>query len=275
MKYYIFIIFICITLESIAQKTDSIDDILYKCKYRVTYQIDSTDSNSFESEEMLLLIGKKTSKFQSIGGYLRDSISGSFKKQTTSSLNLLTLFKNLPKTKFKEKIFKNYPEEKITYTEKIFKDNFRYLESLNLFNWKIESKKEIISGYNCQKASVNYAGRKYTAWFTNEIPISDGPYKFNGLPGLIVKISDSKNQYTYELISLKRTIGNRITINDKNYITIEKAQFVKIKKEFYANIFKKLEQSGITLNFDNPSQKRDLLKKYNKRNNPIELVNGN
>lgn len=33
-----------------------------------------------------------------------------------------------------------------------------------------------------QKATCDFAGRKWIAWFTTEIPIQDGPYKFYGLP---------------------------------------------------------------------------------------------
>jgi GLPGLI family protein len=58
--------------------------------------------------------------------------------------------------------------------------------------WEILQEKSVYEGYNVQKASTVFAGRKWTAWFTNEIPISDGPYKFSGLPGLILKISDDK-----------------------------------------------------------------------------------
>lgn len=66
--------------------------------------------------------------------------------------------------------------------------------------WEILQEKSIYEGYNVQKASTVFAGRKWTAWFTNEIPISDGPYKFSGLPGLILKISDDKQQYKMELV---------------------------------------------------------------------------
>jgi len=275
MKKIIYtLIFLISILKVYSQNTTDIDNLKYKCKYIITYQADSTNINSIESEEMLLLIGERSSKFLSLSSFLRDSISNNIDRENTNSINLMTLFQSVPKTKFKDKIFKNYPKDKITITEQVLKDYFIYEEPLNLFKWNIKNDSKIISGYNCQKATINYAGRDYIAWFTNEIPLSDGPYKFNGLPGLIIKINDTNNHYEYKLVSLKeQKTNNKIAINKKDYIKTTKKEFYILKKEFYKNIFKKLEQSGISINFENSSQKNDVLNKYRKRNNPIELEN--
>ena len=272
MKKYLTLIVLFVTIFQMhSQNASKIDDLKYKCTYVITYQPDSTNVDAIESEEMLLLIGKKTSKFLSLGTYLKDSIFNNIDRENTNSSNLLGLLQSTPKTKFKEKIFKNYPNGKITTTEQVWKDFYMYEEPLQLFNWSIKEETKTISGYVCQKATTNFSGRNYTAWFTNEIPIPDGPYKFNGLPGLIIKINDSKNQYEYKLIGFEKQNSNAITMNNKNYIKTTKKEFYKLRKEFYKNIFKKLEQSGININFDNPSQKRGVLNRINKRNNPIEL----
>ena len=56
------------------------------------------------------------------------------------------------------------------------------------------------NGYSAQKAVAEFGGRVWTAWFTKEIPLSDGPYKFSGLPGLIVKLEDDKGDYKFDLM---------------------------------------------------------------------------
>ena len=61
-----------------------------------------------------------------------------------------------------------------------------------------------IFGYRCNKATVNFAGRDYTAWYTLDVPASFGPYKFRGLPGLIVKLEETNGMYIWEMISLSR-----------------------------------------------------------------------
>ena len=60
-----------------------------------------------------------------------------------------------------------------------------------------------ISGFKSQKAEGLSRGRKYTAWFTNEIPIKYGPWKLNGLPGLILNVTDDKNEVAFYAKSIK------------------------------------------------------------------------
>ena len=62
-------------------------------------------------------------------------------------------------------------------------------------------------GYDCRKATVDFAGRTYTAWFTPEIPLPFGPYKFGGLPGLILKIEDAERQFVWEASHSKTNIN--------------------------------------------------------------------
>jgi len=264
--YFLSIVFASIQLYS--QNVTKIDDVTYRCEYLITYQLDSTNVSNKLSETMFLLIGSKTSKFLSLTTFLKDSI----KEHSKSSSNLQQLMA-VPKTAFNHTIFKNYPQGKITSTENIFKDYYKYEEPISLFNWIITNETKTISGYNCQKATATFAGRDYVAWFTNEIPIADGPYKFNGLPGLIVKINDTKNHYEYKLTRFKKITGD-IGIAERNYIKTTKKEFKKVKKEFYSNVLEKLQQNGITITNMDDSQKRNLQKRISKnKSNPIEKGN--
>ena len=58
--------------------------------------------------------------------------------------------------------------------------------------------------WKLQKATTDFGGRKWTAWFTTEIPYSEGPYKFKGLPGLVVELSDSENNFQFELVKISK-----------------------------------------------------------------------
>ena len=58
---------------------------------------------------------------------------------------------------------------------------------------------EKVDNYTLQKASTNFGGRNWTAWFNSEIPFQEG-YKFTGLSGLIFEIYDSENIFHYSLI---------------------------------------------------------------------------
>ncbi len=79
-------------------------------------------------------------------------------------------------------------------------------DSLN-FNWKIHNDKRTIGNFECSKATTEFRGRRYTAWFTSNIPVNYGPRKFSGLPGLILEIYDDKGVY--------RAYASEIKINSK------------------------------------------------------------
>lgn len=70
-------------------------------------------------------------------------------------------------------------------------------EGARQLDWKLEDKYKTISGYECQKASVTFRGRNYDAWFTTEIPLPYGPWKFGGLPGLILEIYDDTKEISF------------------------------------------------------------------------------
>ena len=82
--------------------------------------------------------------------------------------------------------------------------NLCYNEAAPKIEWKLESGSKTIIGYQCKKASCTFRGRKYTAWYTPDIPIYSGPYKFADLPGLIMQISSDDNDYIWTCVGLEK-----------------------------------------------------------------------
>jgi len=79
-----------------------------------------------------------------------------------------------------------------TFVQRVmFKDSYYIVNDDELqFNWEIRSENKKIQGFNCQVAILEHRGRYYKAWFTADIPASVGPWKFFGLPGLILELRD-------------------------------------------------------------------------------------
>ena len=71
--------------------------------------------------------------------------------------------------------------------------------------WKITNIYDTLYNMKVRKAKTKFRGRNYIAWYTSEIPISDGPYKFKGLPGLIIKLYDSREEISYTFIGLEKS----------------------------------------------------------------------
>lgn len=96
-------------------------------------------------------------------------------------------------------------------------------------NWKISKEIKKIGKFTCKKASANFRGRNYTAWFSSEIPLSFGPWKLNGLPGLILEAYDAdKSVYWY----FKSVEYPSKTNADVKYMKIPKSQHFKSYDEF-------------------------------------------
>lgn len=116
-------------------------------------------------------------------------------------------------------IFKDIAENKMILADNILFKLYLIRDSLNNFRWKITTEHQKISNYNCTKATLNFRGRNYTAWFAEAIPLPLGPWKFGGLPGLIIKVSDSENKFVYELreIDLKAKFDERLVDTPQIY----------------------------------------------------------
>lgn len=74
------------------------------------------------------------------------------------------------------------------------------LQTKDAQNWKLGKESKKVKDLTLQKATTDFGGRAWTAWFAKEIPFHEGPYKFHGLPGLIVELYDDKNNYKFELV---------------------------------------------------------------------------
>lgn len=152
--------------------------------------------------------------------------------------------------------------------------------------WKINNEKIKIGDFVCQKATTYYKGREWIAWFTSEIPISEGPYKFYGLPGLIVKIHDKNNEHIFDILKVKKDESIKVLINKGLEKEISTKQLNKILDDGYKNVNQNIKGMYINkngysfvLNDGNilfidkkvKNVEKELEKKMQRPQNPIEL----
>lgn len=244
------------------------DHAKYAAFYKLTYQYDSTDRHAQKQDTMILLIGDSLTLFQSYTNYLADSIERKLLKQYQGlPMHELvnTMVAHRPKmSRFFYEILQPLGTRRLTVTDKIYPDKYSYHETLR-YKWTLHADSAQIAGYPCQKATTRFAGRDYTAWFTRQVPIGAGPYKFQGLPGLIVEISDADNEYRFKLTALKPS-SLPISIPQENYISTTKERFLKANRRFRQNPTYKLQSP-----FSDPARMRQIKKRLKKRyNNYIE-----
>lgn len=112
-----------------------------------------------------------------------------------------------------------------------------YTEPKTEQQWTIvEDSTQNILGYECIMATMDYHGRKWKAWFSPEIPISDGPWKFRGLPGLILKAEDSNKLFHFTATGLENVDTNLPTLYMKNdYKKVDRQSALRDHEHYLAN----------------------------------------
>ena len=181
----------------------SVNSQVHRFYYELTYK-PNKDSIKTEKEMMVLDVSKDESLFVSYKQLEYDSVlTANIKKArefgTVMDKEMMT--KKPPIVSYRISKFK---DGNLGFKDFIgMSEYYTYQENPEL-KWNITNEKEKIEIYNTQKATTDFGGRIWTAWFTSEIPIQDGPYKFSGLPGLIIKLDDSQNDYSWILVANKK-----------------------------------------------------------------------
>lgn len=227
-----------------------IDSAYLKCSYLLSFVKDAAKPGEVSSEDMLLLVGNKVSHFYSYRNFLADSLrAAATADQVMADLN------RYRGGEFSYNIYKNYPEGKITTTDAIANTIYKYEEQVQM-SWEIEPDTITVLGYSCQKATASFRGRDYTAWFTTAIPINNGPWKFSGLPGLILKVVDTQNHYLFECsgIELPET-KIPVHIKKENYANVSRTEFDKVydryRKDPVGFVMSQMAASGVKITIQN------------------------
>lgn len=252
-------IFLCFKLSAEAQ----VEKFNYIVQYKYTFQEDKTDSNSKDYEDMLLLINDKKSVFVSKSAFTMDTLRQRNKNLSLSEL--LAMRNKFPKNRIKFEVEKSKISNNSYYFEKIFTTTYQTNFKNDALVWKLINEKKNIGGFNCRKAQTALSGRNYTAWYAEEVPISDGPYKFQGLPGLIIEISDSKNEHSFTLRGLEKK-SLEYGISHKNVVNANMKEIQDVRTNQLNNI----KNSGFTIS---PELMQAAKEKIAKKNNPIEIIN--
>jgi GLPGLI family protein len=271
--FFTFILHSCFSIILHAQSSIKRQDLV--CSYQLKYQRDSTEK-TIRSEYFTLLVSQNSSLFQNPRSRSRDSLRSvmmSYIKQPEIMSSYMKKVMELSMENDKFIIYKDKTAKNLFYYDWIGSKLYLYREPLATFKWNILPKTKIISGYNCQQAVTVFGGRIFEAWFTREIPVSDGPYKFCGLPGLIISVSDTRQHYTFELLSLKAS-STALNLSLPIYpaIATSKLELRQGQTAYQASLAGPAPTLGNIPSTPTTAARREAVLKFNRRrNNPIEL----
>lgn len=207
---------------------DSIDKDEYEVVYDLSVMIPAKDTVRY-SERMLLQVGTVKSAFFSYAAYQTDSlVQAKLAHGEKVNINFTA--------KVSWKLYKNFPSQGQTaYLDRVASDNFRVVENIENPQWQLvaDSAKEIL-GYRCRLAVAKYKGRNWSAWYAEDVPIDNGPWKLQSLPGLILMAYDSNREFVFTAVGLTNVHGSRnIYYKGKSYTNITRKDLNKIYKHFY------------------------------------------
>jgi len=106
------------------------------------------------------------------------------------------------KSEENEFVYKDSKTQTMYYMDNFQFTSFNIKDTLNIMDWTLNENTKEILGYHCQEATTSYGGRFYIAHYTAEIPISNGPWRFNGLPGLILEVHSIDKVFNLKATSL-------------------------------------------------------------------------
>lgn len=273
MKFNFLICFVFFSSRIIAS-----DTTILSVKYRLTYQKDSSNSEIKSNDIMILSINKTSSIYYS---YLKHiGYSNMEKMQLEAAAQNKTVNINEQTAKASGGLFMGNEPEVInidfakmetTFTNRFIENCYGFKDVLEVPKWDIDTAAIYILNVKCNKATTTYKGRNYVAWYASDIPVSKGPWLFNGLPGLILKVDDDKGQFDFECIELN--IPNNITNVFIPYFKVRyvsKNVYQQKKKLFSQNVVEFLKaESGVTVTSSNGTE----VKRPNKPYNPLDISN--
>lgn len=255
--------FIAILLFSFVQNFYSQD---MRIDYNLVYK-ENTLSSETVSKKMVLLIQNGESKFCTEKQYQVDSLRSIGFYGFAMGDHVFDVVKD-----------KQNRSSKYYY---ILADTYKLTEPIQL-DWKIEKEVAQKYGYNCQKATLSYKGRNWEAWFTQDIPLQEGPYVFKGLPGLIVEMEDKSHSYKFSFSGLKKNFHKMDFegVGPKP-MEISKNNFKKVMLDYYNDPFREMrtgnvkaklrDEKGNEIEHDFREMTKNTQTFLKKNNNPIEL----
>lgn len=219
---FVFIILIEFSNSSLtwAQKKDSVDVCQFVGVYDFLTNTKDKNGNAVkDSVQLATLVGKNIAKCMEFNRTMMEDFGeGSVKDYQYGEWYSRKY--NLPVW------FVNYPEGEISAFDKIVPNRFLINEKIPDFHWRLTDDTLTVSGYLCHKAIGSYAGRTWYAWYAEDIATSFGPWKLQGLPGMILRAEDSKGIFLFSCTGLLQRKAKIKYFNTKGYNVVKRDKFI-------------------------------------------------
>lgn len=248
----------------------------YAVVYDYNFQPSKEDKATRISEMMFLQVGKGFSNYLSLNQYRADSIIEELAREAelTNRIPSMGRADQRPQATVHHKVFFERSSNQMHFLGRFIVHRAHYKEAIPQLNWQMHEEEKEVAGYNCKKATTSFGGRDYTAWYAPTIELHNGPYKFNGLPGLILSIYDTDKEHVFTAVRVeKKNIVENLREWKGMYVHEfpSKEEFLAYAKKMKDNPALMLQQDVIRVPQDKMEETANRLKtSIEKNNNPIE-----
>lgn len=219
MKKIFLSLALALTVSVQAQTKDSIDTAQFAVVYDYTVNtLDDEGAAVCDSIQVVVQAGQRVTKCMPMSRYQAETGSDMDFRKRVAAAHTETLT-HMPT------VWINHPEGETTVRDAIFPKEFEGYESTPSLDWTLTADTLNINGYRCSRAEVTFRGVRWTAWYTEEVPSSVGPWRLRGLPGLIVKATG--DAHTFTLAELRREASAITYASD---VKIERMKYPKLLK---------------------------------------------
>ncbi len=211
------------TYDTAEPPSELLDTTQFVVSYRMLYR--QRPENEHPMEDLLLLqIGRNVTKFYSYKTWQTDSLVRVTPPEQVMA-NLGSFHGGV-----QDVLFRNAAAGRLTHTDQIGMDHLLYTEPLPDCGWELTDGERTILGYACRRAACTFRGRSYEAWYTPEIAMSCGPWKFGGLPGLILAVRDAAGVLELEATGVEQRV-EPICMTDRNYMKTNRKKYLELKQK--------------------------------------------
>ncbi|MDR2148579.1 MAG: GLPGLI family protein [Tannerella sp.] len=248
------------------------DTAYLRASYRQLLIQDTVNNTNPKSSVMLLQIGKRLTKYWGLDSYIIDSLTAAYREAGENTVSIIQKTIGLDRGDFRDEvIFSNMKPDYLTVTVSmaLARLNSEYEEIIPKIDWHLEKDTMTVMNYLCKKATCRLFGRNYTAWYTPLLPVQKGPWKFSGLPGLILKVSDDREQVFFDCIGIERVSWiDPIYLTEREYVKSDKKTVLETYNSYKSDPMPYVEGTGTTVTPLNGQPEKPRKKFYH---NPIEL----
>ena len=249
-------------------KYETLDTCYLNVSYQFKYRNSEKDDSLSFDDIMDLQMGRYYNAFFSRDLRALDT-------QNTKELKSTMQFSTIPENYVGFDLLFNHKDSLTTVTNRLpyTSQVIEYSESSESPEWTyIPDEIATVMDYHCHVATCNYGGRNWKVYYTNDIPVPYGPWKLNGVKGLVLKAEDSENNFIFEAVGLTQK-PQPIIRYDWSRKKMKKEDWKKFEQEMYKNAGAFVRNTGARiLIMDNSEQGFHRLNEdWSQYYNPLEL----